>query len=54
MTARVIVEAVIGARLVHAEGVNLDDRELIKIEAMISSMTKEERLNPQVFVATQS
>ncbi|MBA3396241.1 MAG: signal recognition particle protein [Deltaproteobacteria bacterium] len=34
------------------EGVNLDDRELTKIEAMISSMTHEERLNPQVFVAT--
>ncbi len=34
------------------EGVNLDDRELIKIEAMISSMTREERTNPQVFVAT--
>jgi signal recognition particle subunit SRP54 len=34
------------------EGVNLDDRELTKIEAMISSMTREERLNPQVFVAT--
>jgi signal recognition particle subunit SRP54 len=34
------------------EGVNLDDRELIKIEAMISSMTREERTNPQVFVET--
>jgi signal recognition particle subunit SRP54 len=34
------------------EGVTLDDRELIKIEAMISSMTKEERRNPSVFVAT--
>jgi signal recognition particle subunit SRP54 len=34
------------------EGVNLDDRELVKIEAMISSMTIEERLDPQVFVAT--
>ncbi len=34
------------------DGVNLDDRELTKIEAMISSMTTEERLNPQVFVAT--
>ncbi|MBL0220576.1 MAG: signal recognition particle protein [Myxococcales bacterium] len=34
------------------EGVNLDDRELTKIEAMISSMTSEERYNPQVFVAT--
>ena len=34
------------------EGVNLDDRELTKIEAMISSMTIEERIDPQVFVAT--
>ena len=34
------------------DGVNLDDRELTKIEAMISSMTREERINPQVFVAT--
>jgi signal recognition particle subunit SRP54 len=34
------------------EGVNLDDRELTKIEAMINSMTFEERLNPQVFVTT--
>ncbi len=34
------------------EGVNLDDRELTKIEAMISSMTREERTNPQVFVTT--
>jgi len=34
------------------EGVNLDDRELVKIEAMISSMTIEERIDPQVFVAT--
>ncbi len=34
------------------EGVNLDDRELVKIEAMISSMTLEERVNPQVFVET--
>jgi signal recognition particle subunit SRP54 len=34
------------------EGVNLDDRELIKIEAMINSMTMEERLDPQVFVTT--
>ncbi|HEY0255277.1 MAG TPA: signal recognition particle protein [Kofleriaceae bacterium] len=34
------------------EGVNLDDRELVKIEAMISSMTTEERIDPQVFVST--
>jgi len=32
--------------------VNLDDRELVKIEAMINSMTAEERKNPTVFVAT--
>jgi len=31
---------------------NLDDRELIKIEAMISSMTIQERKNPSVFVTT--
>src|SRR5690349_760019 len=34
------------------EGVNLDDRELVKIEAMINSMTKSERTDPQVFVTT--
>jgi signal recognition particle subunit SRP54 len=32
--------------------VNLDDRELTKIEAMINSMTREERRNPTVFVTT--
>jgi len=34
------------------EGVNLDDRELVKIEAMINSMTMEERTQPEVFVTT--
>ena len=34
------------------DDVNLDDNELVKIEAMISSMTKEERKNPTVFVST--
>ncbi|MFL5364021.1 MAG: signal recognition particle protein, partial [Myxococcales bacterium] len=34
------------------EGVNMDDRELIKIEAMISSMTAEERRKPEKFVVT--
>src|SRR5262249_7541532 len=34
------------------EGVNLDDRELTKIEAMINSMTASERKDPQVFVTT--
>src|SRR5690606_36423550 len=32
--------------------VNLDDRELVKIEAMINCMTLEERRNPTVFVTT--
>ncbi|MEM9492997.1 MAG: signal recognition particle protein, partial [Myxococcota bacterium] len=34
------------------DGVNLDDRELVRIEAMISSMTPQERKNPSVFVTT--
>jgi signal recognition particle subunit SRP54 len=34
------------------EGVNLDDKELVKIEAMISSMTLQERKHPEVFVVT--
>ena len=29
---------------------NLDDKELVKIEAMISSMTVEERAHPELFV----
>ncbi len=34
------------------EGINLDDKELVKIEAMISSMTAQERARPEVFVVT--
>jgi signal recognition particle subunit SRP54 len=34
------------------EGVNLDDKELVKIEAMISSMTVAERKHPELFVVT--
>jgi signal recognition particle subunit SRP54 len=34
------------------DGVNLDDKELVKIESMISSMTIQERKNPTVFVTT--
>src|SRR5262245_46688590 len=34
------------------EGVNLDDKELVKIQAMISSMTTEERKHPERFVVT--
>jgi len=34
------------------DDVNLDDKELTKIEAMINSMTKQERKNPTVFVTT--
>jgi signal recognition particle subunit SRP54 len=32
------------------EGVNLDDRELVRIEAMIQSMTRAEKLDPYVLV----
>ena len=34
------------------EGVNVDDKELVKIESMINSMTKSERANPELFVVT--
>jgi signal recognition particle subunit SRP54 len=34
------------------EGVNLDDKELVKIEAIISSMTHEERAHPERFLVT--
>jgi signal recognition particle subunit SRP54 len=34
------------------EEVTLDDKELVKIESMINSMTMEERRNPTVFVTT--
>jgi signal recognition particle subunit SRP54 len=34
------------------DGVNLDDKELVKIEAMISSMTVAERKHPELFVVT--
>jgi signal recognition particle subunit SRP54 len=34
------------------EGVNLDDKELVKIEAIISSMTLQERRQPEHFVVT--
>jgi signal recognition particle subunit SRP54 len=34
------------------EGVNLDDRELIKIQSMINSMTVAERRQPELFVVT--
>jgi signal recognition particle subunit SRP54 len=31
------------------KGVNLDDRELVKVKSMIDSMTEQERINPSVF-----
>jgi len=34
------------------EGMNVDERELVKIEAIISSMTKQERNHPELFVVT--
>lgn len=36
------------------QGVNLDDRELIKVKSMISSMTNEERKRPDVFFAVEN
>jgi len=34
------------------DGVNVDDRELVKIESMITSMTRAEREQPELFVVT--
>ena len=34
------------------EGINLDDKELVRIQAIISSMTRQERTQPEVFVVT--
>ncbi len=34
------------------EGVNIDDRELVRIKAMINSMTVAERKNPDLFIET--
>jgi signal recognition particle subunit SRP54 len=34
------------------EGINLDDKELVKIEAMINSMTAAERARPELFVVS--
>ena len=34
------------------EGMNVDERELVKIEAIINSMTKQERSHPELFVVT--
>ncbi|MCA9670640.1 MAG: signal recognition particle protein Srp54 [Myxococcales bacterium] len=35
------------------DGMNLDDRELVKIEAMINSMTKKERSRPELFIVSK-
>ena len=35
------------------DGIKLDDRELVKIEAMIKSMTKQERSAPEVFIVEE-
>lgn len=34
------------------EGMVIDDRELVKVESIINSMTKQERSNPELFVVT--
>ena len=35
------------------EGINIDEKELVKIEAMVSSMTPDERRTPQIFNASR-
>ncbi len=35
------------------DGIVLDDRELVKIEAMIKSMTKQERSRPELFIVSE-
>ena len=34
-------------------GVNVDDRKLLQLEAMITSMTKKERINPEIINASR-
>lgn len=36
------------------DGIKLDDRELVKIEAMINSMTAQERRHPELFIVASS
>src|SRR4051794_6681818 len=47
-----LVEKIPGAADAMPEGTKVDDRELVKIKAVISSMTQDERRHPERFVVT--
>ena len=47
-----LVEKIPGVSDAMPEGAKIDDRELVRIEAMISSMTDDERRHPERFVVT--
>jgi signal recognition particle subunit SRP54 len=47
-----LVEKIPGAADAMPEGQKIDDRELVKIAAVISSMTEDERTHPERFVVT--
>jgi signal recognition particle subunit SRP54 len=49
-----IIERLPGMSDMLPPGANVDDRELIKFESMIQSMTKEERIKPELLAKTQS
>jgi signal recognition particle subunit SRP54 len=47
-----LVEKIPGVSDAMPEGANIDDRELVRIKAMISSMTEDERRHPDRFIVT--
>jgi signal recognition particle subunit SRP54 len=47
-----MVEKIPGAAEAMPEGVKIDDRELVRIGSMISSMTEDERRHPERFIIT--
>jgi signal recognition particle subunit SRP54 len=47
-----LVEKIPGVSDALPEGANIDDRELVRIKAMISSMTEDERRHPDRFIVT--
>ena len=50
---KVMVEKIPGVSEALPEGTEADDRELVRIGAMISSMTEDERRHPACFVVTR-
>ena len=43
-----IIEMIPGFNVGKLKGINIDDSELVKVEAIIKSMTKDERKNPSI------